>query len=530
MDHEQARSGQGYLRGVLAGACGLLLLAAVVVNQSAVHWRENTADSCNYAFGGWRIANGATPYIDVWNNKPPGIYWVNALAYLICGPGTARDVLFSSVALLAALLGFVALARRAYHPSLLLPAVIVGGLVLTHQRYECGANRTETFVAACEILTILAYLRWVTGRRFRWLALAGLVAGAAPLFKQSGLGAAGACGLHLLWLQLRARRAATPPDAPGGLWKQWAVAGGGFVMLPLLAAALLAAQGALGEAWFAVVTFNRAYFEVHDATFFRVGGALGVYRPTLEPLTPLLILAGTGLVLGLHRWGRAGVSAVAGRHDVGLFVLWLLLSLYLVCIVPGRQAYHLAPLLPPLGLLALYPLDFLAGQHGLFQRLTRRGWATLALVIYAYLLCGVAADSGAIVLQRWQKKPHWYALHLRDPTGDQRRAAEIIRLTAPTDTIYVWGWSPGTYRYAYRACPSRFATIEKVGHVGERARFIADGALADIRRSPPKAVVIPPRDVEWMLSGPRREFALWLVENYERATSVDGMDILLRKN
>jgi len=80
-------------------------------------------------------------------------------------------------------------------------ALATGCVLLTHLHYECGGNRTETFVVPCEILAVLSYLRWQRAGRLPWLAFAGLFAGAAPLFKQSGLAALGACALHLLWSQ-----------------------------------------------------------------------------------------------------------------------------------------------------------------------------------------------------------------------------------------------------------------------------------------------------------------------------------------
>lgn len=104
------------------------------------------------------------------------------------------------------LAAFAALARTAFHPSIWPLAVLTAGVLLCHPRYECGANRTETFVVAAELTAVLGYVRWLHGGRTAWLVLGGLAAGAAPWFKQSGLAAAAACALHLAYVQLRARR------------------------------------------------------------------------------------------------------------------------------------------------------------------------------------------------------------------------------------------------------------------------------------------------------------------------------------
>ncbi len=40
-------------------------------------------DSGVFLYAGWRILNGALPYRDIWDHKPPIIYYINALSVLI---------------------------------------------------------------------------------------------------------------------------------------------------------------------------------------------------------------------------------------------------------------------------------------------------------------------------------------------------------------------------------------------------------------------------------------------------------------
>ena len=547
-------------------ACGLLIAVAVVLNQSAVHWRENVVDSHLFAYHGWCVTQGARPYVDIWDNKPPGIWWVNAAGFWLCGSTpdsevrrygeeVAGEVLISGLALTLSLVAFVALARMAYRPSVTLTAAVTGCVLLTHLFYECGGNRTETFVVACEILAILGYLCWWRGGGWGWLALAGLAAGAAPFFKQSGLAAGAACAVHLAWTQIRARGsprglkpAARRVDPRGQSWKPWVVAGGAFLVVPLCIVATLAAQGALWEAWRAVGAFNRAYFAIGDATWLRVDRALGIYWESIQPLTWLFAAAGIGLAWGLwtsgrvpHRFsgggreswmGRPGQSPAATgtgwlRTGVELFWLWGVLALYLACVGPGRRGHHFMPVLPALGLLALYPIHRLAGQRGLSARLTASPGAVALFVLFGYGLAQLAAGNLAELRRCWQVKPCWHALSYAEPQGYQLQAAEIRRLTQPGDTVYVWGWSPGTYRYAYRPAASRFATLEKCGQVGPHAQFILDGAIADIRRSPPKVLVFSDSDLRGVLAEPHGEFAAWLLERYEDRGMVGGMYLLM---
>jgi 4-amino-4-deoxy-L-arabinose transferase-like glycosyltransferase len=490
------------------------LLLATVVNQSAVHWRGNVVDSDLFAYYGWCVADGARPYRDIWDNKPPGIWWVNAAAIRWVGPGAGADVVLGTAAQLVTLAGFVAIARLAFHRALRVPAALVGAVLLTHLHFECGSNRTETFVVACETLAILGYLRWLRAGRWRWLMLAGLAAGTAPLFKQSGLSAAAAIVLHLAW---RYRG-----------WKQWWILGVGCVLPGVLAAAVLAWQGALRDAVFAVIVFNRAYFAVGDATWVHVGQVWGVFWPAAAPLGSVLLLVALGLLAGVYvRVRRARKPAgLRSRPGVGLFVLWCIVAIYLAGVGPGRRSHHLMPALPALALLTLYPLHLLAGRHGLRKSLARRPSAVCVLVIWAGVLGVCARDHATQAFRCWETKPHWYGLGRVQPSECQQQGAALMRLTQPSDTIYVWGWSPGTYRYACRRPASRFATLEKCGQVGRYADFILDGAMADIQREPPAAFVVSVGDYAHLHGD---EFGVWLRAHYQLRETVAGMHILIRR-
>ena len=509
-----------------------VVVAAVIVNQSAVHWRADLADSDLFAYFGWCITQGARPYVDIWDNKPPGIWWANAAAIRWCGPGAGSDLLLGSAALLVMLAASLGIARAVYHRRLLLLAALVGAALLTDVRFESGGNRTETLVAACECLIVLAYLHWLRRRRTGWLVLGGLAAGAAPLFKQAGLAATLACALHLAWLQWHARRGAQNAPAQVGGWRPWLIAGAAFCVAPLLAVLTLAREGALGQAAFAVGRFNQAYFAVQDATWTRLDRAIEPYMPALAMLARVLVLVACGLLgwwITRLRWFRPNVAGTWPRRGVGLLALWLLFGTYLALVGPGRRSYHLMPILPPLALLALLPLQLLSGRRGLRATLTARPAAAGVVVVYAYVLILHAVGGAEGLARCWRTKPSWYALHTTVPTSAEQHAAAVDALTQPGDTMYVWGWGPAAYRYACRLPASRYATLEKPGQLGAYARFIFDGARADLQRAPPKVIVISPDDYRGLTADSPDEFGTWLMQRYDIASTVASAYILLQR-
>jgi hypothetical protein len=527
--------------------CGALIGLAVTLNQSAVHWRENLADSHLFAWHGWCISQGARPYLDIWDNKPPGIWWLNAAMFRLLGEGMGGELLICTAALTTALVAFGGIARIAYHRSILVIAVLTGCALLPHLTYEGGANRTETFVLACESLAVLAYVYWLRHRGWKWLVAAGLAAGAAPLFKQSGLAAAVAITLHLLGSLVttryrgRRREEARSGDQRGR-FSAILVFAASCGVLPTGAVIALAAQGALGAACYAVVTFNRAYFEIGDATYLRVDRGLKVLKDVLVPLVWMFAAAVAGLVWGVlarprgqrlfeatacDASGRAG--SCESRTYVELFWLWFGFALYLACAGPGRRGHHLMPVLAPLGLLALYPVHLAATHSGLWRRMTVRPTFVAVIVVYLYALGLLAWDNAVEIGRCWQNKSHWYSLQYAADPGWLQQAREIRRLTRPDERIYVWGWSPGTYRYAYRRAASRYATLEKVGQLAGRADFILQRARQDLRANRPSVFVISPADLAWMRRAAPDDFVVWLTSNYEDRGVTGGMHIMVAR-
>lgn len=72
----------------------LFVLPCIAVSQFTAHLENAVLDDHLFAYFGWRIWNGAALYVDVWDHKPPGMFWLNALGFLIGGAVT--PALFSS--------------------------------------------------------------------------------------------------------------------------------------------------------------------------------------------------------------------------------------------------------------------------------------------------------------------------------------------------------------------------------------------------------------------------------------------------
>ena len=524
----------------VAGSCLAVaaLAAAVAYNQSAVHWRANHVDSDLFEYYGWCVSRGAVPYLDIWDNKPPGIWWTNAAAFALFGDGNVGPWIASLAALLVGMAAFVGIARAAFGRSMVWLAVPTAAVLLTHLAFECGANRTETYLVACETLAVLCYVQWMRRRAAPWLLLVGIAGGVAPWFKQSGLAAIVACTIHLVLETGSAADASTPsrdaergaPASQGPTFAAFFTLLAGFVLVQIAGATVLAAQGALTEAWFAVAAFNRAYFVIGDARWLPTGEPLRLAAERLAALGPLwLVVTIAGIVsVGRRLTRRRAFSSSIARDFDMLLWSWLLLSIYLACVGPGRQGHHFMPCLPPLGLIALTPLAWMVAPDGLARRLAAR--PTIALLVAAYGIVLVDAGSSSLAEARgcWERKPAWWSLRRAQPKDIEWQGERVRSLCGSDEHVYAWGWSPGTYRFAYRLPGSRFATLEKAGQVGNFADFIVRGAIEDIRAAPPAVFVVSIAD-RGAMSEAHTDFATWLEQTYEERDLVEGMYILRRR-
>lgn len=514
-----------------ASITGALLLAAlvagtIVVNQMSGHWRENIDDSHLFAYYGWCVADGARPYLDLWDNKPPGIWWINAAAVRLLGErGAEIDLAVGAAALLLSVVSLLCAAATAWGRSALWFAAPAVCVLLTHNVFECGTNRTETWLTACECAGVAAYLRAVATGRSRWLVIAGVLLGAAPWFKQNGIAALVACCVD------------TAAMRGDGRLRRLITLLTGAAIPSVIAGTVLALQGALGAAAYAMFGFNRLYFERGTAHWINPFALEAVYIPHARFVAAALACAAAGPVVAFVRRlaRRSGIAPAddAGRGRIEIAPLawtWFIALAYLTSIGISPFPYPMAPLLAPLALLACDPLARWLGDRNVARALARRAGCCAAYVLLLAGVVGVWIDSYAEARRCLRQKPHFAALARRTPAQCELQAAELRRVTRPGDRIYVWGWSPGTYRYAYRRSAARFATIEKVGQIGAAARFIVDEARNDIRRNPPAAFVASIGDLRGIRVDASDDFGAWLDAHYVDHAEIEGMVILLRRS
>lgn len=520
----------------------------VALSQILAHWRLDVVDDQMFAYYGWRIANGATVYVDVWDNKPPGIYWTNALGFLFSGESYAGVVALCIIALVVAHLAFFVICNSVYYRGAAALTTVLASFFLTHGYYQGGTNRTETFLVPCELLAVALYFRgFARDQWWKWY-LAGVMAGSAFLFKQVGLAAWGVMGLHTITLvvlqDLRWQ---------DGLRRCLLLLAGVATTLGIASGAL-AARGALDDAIVATFTFNRAYFAVGASQFPYNFVTLHLLKWHWMPIMRLPTLMAVAAVIHATLWRLRprfrpaeiekplrDYGPVCPRYML-FFGLWFLVAFYGAMMSPHAFRHYLVPTIPPLMLLCGYLVNLLQAELRLLQRLQHRAWVTAAFVAMGYF----AAEAF-----QWQFEQAALVYNDRNPRevngklvvrlSDTEAVGErVAQLTTPDQLIQAWGYLPGVYLRAKRINACRYTTTEKIGQVKGEAAFIRDELLDCLPDQRPAVFVITSGDYHWITNpqdypdNPPDSSGLWLAGwltgNYTEVDNIRNIYVFQRND
>ena len=259
-------------------------IAAALGAALAVAWRlpflhaPLTADEGGYAEVARLWSRSWTLYGNAWVDRPQGLVLAfrGALAAGLGSTGGLRAVA-AAVAAATVVVVFL-LARRLCGPVAGAAAALLLGTLGASPWIESFTLQGELIAALPAAAAVLAFSEFAVRRRWAWLVAAGLLAGAAPMVKQSAVDAFVAVTALLVWTRA---------------WRLLAV----FVAaacVPVAAAALSAAHPSAW--WFAVVRYRAADTSLFAGSF---AGHLHAFADSLpaaaRALGPLVLLALLGL-------------------------------------------------------------------------------------------------------------------------------------------------------------------------------------------------------------------------------------------
>jgi hypothetical protein len=477
---------------------GLLALRLPAIAEPAGN------DQSLYMYVADQIRHGGVPYLDAWDQKPPGVAFVYAALRTVWPHESAvaiGDLLAAGIA--AAWL--VAMGRRTIggaagalaaaifllfgHPSF----SRIGGVYV---RGQC-----EVFIAAAATAAIA--IAWRRHHRPLFLIAAGLSLGAAFWLKYNALAYAAPAAIALTFGQMHGARRS---------WREIAVDAGwmaaGALALSAVVLLYFAGHHGLEALWLATIDYNIQYSrETYTAG---ARGALGylLSLPLERARADMLWFLGlTGAaLLVVTGWRRH-------RPIVLVSAAWLAAAIVSIAVNGARNL--------PQYFVQAGPALALAGAAG-FVLAWRRGlpWRAVAVAIVIAGLWRVGVDAPSLGGLRWGALPQFAANIAFDvdyvrgridrPTylarfkGAQKYDAAAVEdlstyiaaTTTRDDRILVFGFAPGVYLQSDRLSASRFLWSRPVilEFASDRPGYGSAGLLADLRRTRPAVVALQKQD------------------------------------
>ena len=531
----------------------LALVGALLIVRLPSLVQPMGADQGLYAYVGERIRHGELAYRDAWDQKPPGIHYV----YAALGGISARDAVvpaadLAAAALVAALLWVIG-ARLGVPRAGGVSAglfLLLSDPSLTRLGGVRVRAQAETFIAVAVTGSVALALgtRGASGAvplgqsavhepplhvSPRWrLVAAGLLLGAAFALKYNA-------GLYVLVVLL----ALAVTSGLALLDVIWIAAGA--LVIPLALFVIFWRGGALNDLYQATIAYNLRYSGETYASRWDMVRYLAVFPIQHAQVDALWFVGGLGclvlLVAGLWRPGRRSLGE--GGRLLWLPVAWVGAACLSIAINGSRS-------LPQYFLQAAPALALAAGLAAatalpLLPKVAR--WVTVLLVAVGVWRAGddpfpklarnVWHDT-QYVAGRIDRRTH-LAKYGGTRDVDKYSALDNMDIgaflasrTTTDETVYVFGYSPGSYVYGNRRSASRFfwsrPVILDFNH--EDPRYGVAGLRADLERSRPAYVILQRHDwsPDVQDSGPfflsQPSLAGWLRAGYHEVPVLDGFD------
>lgn len=448
---------------------GLFLTMLVLVVMASVNplTQPMGADSGVFAYLGRQILRGHTLYLTAWDQKPPGVFLINALG-LWMGAGTRWGIWgIEMVFLLLATYCLWLLVQRILGE---LPAVAAclawtAGIFLL---ISGAGNFTEEYSLVFNLAALLLYFAGQnSGPRLRQYWFLGVLLGCAILIQPKNTGPILSLFLLEFLLVMQGRL-----DVPAWIRRLLAALGG----LAVPAAAMVVYFVPRG-AWDA---FLQASF-LYNFSYSAKPDVVGALTSGLVAVGPPVGMAVIGLAASTRNWRRGREQQ---SDSVRLLALWLILDVPLEIILSslsGRAYHHYFIMwMPAVAVACAFAVDVLDEQ---LLRYMRR---YLAAAITALAIGAILLNLGSLA----QLVHGAYNLIVlrRDFQLEERVPAWIRSHSDPADTVFVWGHTPAINFLANRDAPSAHILYGDLVDSPYSITF-SEQFLHDVQVRPPRLIV-----------------------------------------
>jgi hypothetical protein len=463
-------------------------------------YKNMGTDSGTFAYCGKVILDGGLMYRDCWDNKPPGVYYLNSAAILLGGPNPFSNWLFQAIWLTIAIQAYFLILRKIWGLGLAtLAAFMLIFWVLYPDIFE-GGNFTETYAILPVVLSIGAFWAYLRSGKNLWVAVLGLLTAAGFLLKPTYISVSLAAGAVISYLELRKRKY---KELIGKLLLLAA-----FSLLPLaLVSFYWIMQHDFYELWFAVFKHNIGYLE----SGFSFRSLYGTARMLLinQPMASLTALVIMSYGIFLYRHFRELLplrktnqeptnGSNNGEMDKSQALTWWQAGLGLAIILDivflaasGKNfGHYLQVLMPTMIASTLYLFDKLISS--LRQKTEDRSMLVIACSgVLIICLAGMLEIAVKETPSMAELKTFWQS---PDLTQYQPNELEqyIIDHSRPTDSVLIWGGHPSMNFLTNRRSPTRYIFLQHLFTPIPSDENGFSEFLGELKSDPPALIVAQP--------------------------------------
>ena len=480
-----------------------------------------------FLYVGSLILKGKIPYLDVWENKGPLVFYINALGlFLTNGSRWGVWLLEFLFLFCSGCMGYILIKRiMGGIPALIGTFIWVtaAGNVLQ------GGNFSEEYSLLFSFVAVFFYLKSLE----------------QPENKLYSLLIGVSLGLNIL---LRPNNISMQVAAAGAYFilaivsKDWRLllqrailmaAGGIAVLAPVIL--YFALKNALVEMINVVLVFNVQYSEGGGLS--RVGAGLFSASSSIGLTFVIIALLGYGLSL-LSLFKRETFNTVLGKFLLILVIGWPIEAA--LSSLSGRNySHYFLGWAPYLGLLCAYAVYVLLRQFAPRSEEYVVMCVSVLLVVTLIGKVNVWRDYGTVLARMWTSPK--VELDYRDPV-----ASYIRENTSPEEQVFIWGFRPIINFVSDRESPVSFLPYPLIHVDTPLGEHWANQFYSQFTTHPPTLVVnmIEPADreripdidpqvrkqykIKWkdvVLAHNYKDMLNFIHQNYTRIDSIGGTDI-----
>jgi len=484
----------------------LVLIAAVLLVLRLPSFAEPAwfPDEGTYVDIGYALNHGAHLYVDVWDNKPPGVYWVGRLVATQSSP----QVWFALVAFLCAALSCLAVyaittkLRGRGWGTVAAVSMAVLACLPTLDGDLFNAEPAGTAAAAVAMWLIFARPR----REAFSLLAAGALAGIAFLFK-AVFALDGLALVAAIWLLISDR---TGPQR----WRQIVLLLSGVVAALGVAACALLASGSLGAALHVLVVSDSGYVSsangssavigtIRDGLIVVATGFLAFQWRRKHPAVAALLLW-LGLDICATVISPRGFSHYIQQAEPSLCIVTALFAAWLWKSIPRRILAVVALLVQPIICLSLLWLPRVQsaladGSH--VPYFEAGNFVTRQLG--AYYVNGYGALFGDVTSRK-----AFDAMMPMDLTKQHAAVQWFSQHSRPGEPVFVWGSIHWSYVLSDRMPAGRYVTLNSAYYLEPGSH---DKLVSDLEAHPPAVLIadstLPPEILSMLITDRYIEYA-----------------------